>query len=635
MRTNYFLKSTLLAAMFGCALSLSAEAPKVPTFVEAKGTGIEPFLFESGAQWGDYNNDGYLDLICAGTDDSWNPTTILYKNNGNGTFTKVTTPFANLRDASVVWLDYNNDGNLDLFICGRREFWDWGAGPEGQDVLRKAPYTHFYENQGAANNFDFLEVFQGEFKYIDNDGGNKPNRYVVAADFDNDGWVDIVMSGRAEDQNIYTALYKNYQGSTFVEVSNPVNGTDNFIQMRSGSLAAADFDGDGYLDLGIFGWTASDGVPTHLSPCTGAIYKNNGDGTFASPWLFPGGESGEFVWNDYNNDGKLDFSMTGFCYGGTNGYDGVGWQGDLFVNNGDGTFTRNDYNVTKFTQSQGCSNDWADVNHDGFADMTYNRSHNDAIFLNNFGDKSFTKSEFVFGEPGSTYAYDTEGGVSTLVDYDKDGNLDVFVMGYSNHDNVKKNYIMRNDLGNGISTNEKPSVPANLKYTVNGENITFTWDASTDDHTPTAAIQYNLYVQKTDGTIICFLPANPATGDLKVNDHLVGINGTSYTLKGWTLEDGDKYGVQAIDNSRRASAFSTTATSIGDVTVNDVNVSTGKGSIEISTSLENLTVEVFNVSGLTVAKTTQSGKVINVPTGVYLVKVSSGADSLVKKVVVK
>ncbi len=644
MRTNYLLKNTALAvvAFFGFG-SAFAQTPKVPNYVEVKdlvtgGTGLESFkfLFESTGAFGDYNNDGYLDLLHSGvnvTDNNWVAYTILYKNNGDGTFTKVETSLPNLRNSNVTWLDYDNDGNLDVFICGRIEYWE-------NDVLKKEPSSHLYRNLGAENGFEFEEVFPGTFKYIDNDGGNKPGRYVVAADYDNDGWVDIFMSGRADDQNIYTAVYKNIQGMFFQEITSPVNGTDQFIQMRSGSLAFADYDADGYLDLAIFGWTASDDADPSVKPCTGAIYKNNGDGTFATPYLFPGGESGEVVWNDYNNDGKLDFSMSGYCYGSEGeAWPGIGWQGDLFVSNGDGTFTRNDHSVTKFTQSQNCSNEWADVNNDGFADMIYTNAHKDAIFLNNFGDKSFTKMEFTFGEGEEAYTVDTDGGAACLADYDKDGDLDAFVLGYGHFGDTHggdRNYVMKNNMGNDIAANTAPAVPTNLAYTEADGDITFTWSASTDDYTPTPAIQYNLFVKKTDGTIYSVAPADVMTGSLKVNDHLALINGTSYTLKGFTLDNGDKYGVQAIDNAKMASQFLTKTvggSSLPSITQDGVKLSINKNTIKVVAQTAG-NVEVYAVSGMKVAQSKVNTS-IELSTGVYVVKVTTANGSFVQKVAIK
>ena len=83
------------------------------TDINAAMTGV----FTSSSRWGDYDNDGYLDLIITGTTASTCLTKI-YHNNGNGTFTDINAGLPGIRYGSAVWGDYDNDGYLDFAMSG-------------------------------------------------------------------------------------------------------------------------------------------------------------------------------------------------------------------------------------------------------------------------------------------------------------------------------------------------------------------------------------------------------------------------------------------------------------------------------------------------------------------------------------
>ena len=78
----------------------------------------------TGCAWGDYNNDGYLDLLVSNFGTPFN---YLYRNNGDGTFTRVTAGAIATDDPNAegaVWGDYDNDGNPDLFMISRDQYRD-------------------------------------------------------------------------------------------------------------------------------------------------------------------------------------------------------------------------------------------------------------------------------------------------------------------------------------------------------------------------------------------------------------------------------------------------------------------------------------------------------------------------------
>src|SRR5262249_41409196 len=137
------------------------------------------------------------------------------------------------------------------------------------------------------------------------------------------------------------------------------------LGVQSSAVAWGDYNNDGELDIlltGIFGSNiTAQGVATRL-------YKNNGDGTFSNVTgsAFPGGapsgvSSGVATWADYNNDSYLDFLVAGTS------------SGQLFRNNGDGTFTN--VTTTAFTGGllpvSSAAVAWGDYNSDGALDLLY------------------------------------------------------------------------------------------------------------------------------------------------------------------------------------------------------------------------------------------------------------------------
>ncbi|MDD4969108.1 MAG: FG-GAP-like repeat-containing protein [Paludibacter sp.] len=636
MKTNYFFKHALIFGALFCLNGIFAQTAKTPNFVEVVkpvingvdllGAPIKEdfaFTFENAVSWGDYNNDGFLDVITVGVGNSWAKQTFLYKNNGDGTFTKVVTPFPNLEAGNATWFDYNNDGNLDLLLCGNDDI---------------GPYTALYKNLGSGHNYDFEQVFDGSFEYVNNGGGNRANRYAIAGDIDNDGWADIYLQGQNASGRL-SILYKNLKGKGFQKIDNPVNGTDPFIQLNAGSASFGDYDGDGYLDLLVNGYAAASA--TRTEGYVGALYKNNGNGTFAAPVTFDGTESGESAFCDYNNDGKLDYIVTGVGLNSGGWY----WKSDLYENNGNGTFTlipaaQNGMPNNK----QETSIAWGDVNNDGYSDLLYMNADPNTIFLNNFGDQTFKRSDLVYTTPTGgttaadfTYTGNQWGGSASLVDFDRDGNLDAITAAYGFAPR-----LMKNQLGTGILSNTAPTAPTNLKATIGSNGVvTFTWNASTDDTTLAEGLKYNLYVkQNGNDSVKIILPADLTTGRLKVNETLAPLVTTSYKIS--NLGGGSyTFGVQAIDNSKVASHFATAPFTVAPnalptVDLNNIKVLTKGNVIQVNANEDVVgSVNVYDLRGLNIRKLTGkvNGSKVEVSAGIYIVKVTSGASTFVKKVV--
>ncbi|MGC1618912.1 MAG: CRTAC1 family protein [Candidatus Acidiferrum sp.] len=269
------------------------------------GVGAEG-LFGMGVAVGDYDNDGFPDLFVLGYGRC-----ILYHNNGDGTFTDVTTRagVANLGKwgSSAAWFDCDNDGLLDLVIANyvdwspERNYWCGDKGPG----LRSYCHPDVYHGQTPTlyhNNGD------GTFTDVSKRSGVgvKPGNGlgVVIFDYDNDGWQDIFIT----NDQMPNFLFHNNRDGTFSEVGYAAGvavGIDGQFEAGMG-VDAADTTGNGKMDL----------IVTHLDQQLARFYQNLGggifeDATFRSKISYStfhlSGFGARFM--DYDNDGARDLFM--------------------------------------------------------------------------------------------------------------------------------------------------------------------------------------------------------------------------------------------------------------------------------------------------------------------------------------
>jgi len=249
------------------------------TFSTNQIAGLTIALYGSAA-WGDFDNDGRLDLLLTGSTNSSSAgrnMTRIYRNNGNQTFTNALPGLPGVELSSVDWGDYDNDGRLDFIVSG---------GTFG--LLRNI--TRIYHNNGDGTFTDIQAGLPGLMLSS-----------VAWGDYDNDGYLDVLISGNTGDYGSYTGLariYRNNRDGTFTDIG------ANLPRILSSSVAWGDFNNDGYLDILMAGRTNESKILTR-------VYVNKGNGTFTDleanlPSIF----SGSAAWGDYDNDGKLDILLS-------------------------------------------------------------------------------------------------------------------------------------------------------------------------------------------------------------------------------------------------------------------------------------------------------------------------------------
>jgi len=239
-----------------------------------------PFETSNGGDidFGDIDGDNDLDLIMTGNDASGNVFSKLYTNSGTGSFTLVTgTIFTGVNSSSTEFIDVDNDGDLDLLICGA----------DSSDVST----TKLYENNGA-----------GIFNLVTGTPfDNAQFGDIAFGDTDNDGDQDILILGQKVSNQDIANLYIN-NGTSFSLLSNtPFPG----ISLHSASFA--DFNNDGKLDLLHVGNTTSGLI--------GHIYENQGSNNFIlADSTLSGSYLGSNIVADLNGDNKMDIVTTGTSF---------------------------------------------------------------------------------------------------------------------------------------------------------------------------------------------------------------------------------------------------------------------------------------------------------------------------------
>ena len=280
-------------------------------------SGLARTGWQTGVCIGDYDNDGWDDLFCC----FWGHN-ILFHNNGDGTFTDVTRK-AGVYDEKHRWgsgctfVDYDRDGRLDLFVCNYIQLDLNKTGQPGDTAAcqwKGIPVMCGPRGMTGDTNVLYHNNGDGTFTDVSEKAGIlKPGpRYSITAvtsDFDNDGWPDIYVAVDSEP----SILFRNNHDGTFTDVAVMAGCaySENGHEQAGMGIAVADYDCDGWLDI----------FKTNFADDTCNLYRNNGDGTFSDVTFSSGiGINNQYVaWGcgfvDYDNDGWADLvQVNGHVY---------------------------------------------------------------------------------------------------------------------------------------------------------------------------------------------------------------------------------------------------------------------------------------------------------------------------------
>ena len=319
-----------------------------------------------GVAVGDFDNDGYPDLYVTNYGKN-----ILYHNNGNGTFTDVTEKAgvaAGGWSASAGFFDFDNDGRLDLFVT-RYVVWDGSQSkPCGSSPVTYCPPGAF----PATTNILYHNLGDSRFADVSVRSGiaAKKGRSlgVAFADYDGDGFTDIVVANDAMEQFLF---------------HNNGDGTFSDRALEAGTALSA--DGGRYAGMGVvFQDYDNDGLPdiivSNLAKQTYALYHNDGHGLFsyrsleAALGLLSSGSSG---WGlgleDFDNDGWKDmFVAQGHVLDNVQELDPTlrYREAPLVAMNRRGRFERADVGIHETVAGRGAA--FGDLNNDGWCDAVEN-----------------------------------------------------------------------------------------------------------------------------------------------------------------------------------------------------------------------------------------------------------------------
>jgi hypothetical protein len=479
-------------------------------------TNIQLTVGDGQDAWGDYDNDGILDLLLTGTLSDTNSDGITHSN-GRDTFVHK----INLKDvfySSTAWGDYDNDDKLDVALTGG------------------SAYAYSYPNYLCIS-YIFHNNGNGTFP-ISQKLATAFYGSVAWGDYDNDGYQDVILTGAtlAPNNNPISKIYHNNGNKTFTEQ------TDMVITSVSGSSVAwGDYDNDGYLDILLTGYNGSN--------CISKIYHNNAGKSFTEKTgmnLTPV-NYGSVSWGDYDNDGYLDILLTG--------YNGVAPISKIYHNDGNDTFT--EQTSISLTGVYNSSVAWGDYDNDGNLDIlltgnsTYSGCNPVSKIYRNNGDGTFTEQTSI-ALPGIT-------GCVLWGDYDNDGDLDILLRGRINCTSLScERKIYQN---HSVISNTKATAPTNLRTVINEDGVTFLWDEATDTETPQKGLNYNLYVYKDGDDTFKRSPCAftqkhslngrrllPQMGNIQYNK-LLGYNMKNFRTGNY------KWSIQAVDGGLQGGDF--------------------------------------------------------------------------------
>jgi len=377
-------------------------------------------VYKGAHKFFDMDNDGDSDVIITGVGLLNLATSILYENNGTGVFTEVQgTPFENVMNSSISIADFDNNGTNDIIISGDLD----------PSVFYLEPITKYYINNG---NGTFIEYLTPMFENLC-DGSLK------AEDVDNDGDLDVLITGKNEFDICKTNLYKNDGSGSFTQ-----DFSSSFTKIFNGDIGFKDIDNDGDSDLLIIG-------RNEINQEFADLYINDGAGYFlkVSNSPFNGVKNGSSSFSDIDNDNDIDVLITGFDNFGLS-------SSQMYKNDGFGHFTKVLGNPIENVSHSSVA--FEDIDNDGDQDLFISGLNSSNIRISklykNDGSGFYTEMIGTAIDPISLSSI-------SFADVDNDNDIDLFISG-SNSSGQRISKLYSNDgFGNYTEVLGTPFIGVN------------------------------------------------------------------------------------------------------------------------------------------------------------------------------
>ena len=430
----------------------------------------------------DFDGDGDLDIAVLGYYVVYNQSVedrlLLLRNDGlagqgEWEFTYARMPLGTLSTGAsdLAWGDVDGDGDQDLAV-----------GTDGETVLFR-------------NDAGVLVLTDTELPayWEDNDQADFDLRSISWVDYDNDGDLDIFIPSAVDASTFsYRTLLMRNNGPNATGGWNFMENDSMFAPTSHAQSAWADFDNDQDLDL----------LLVNIAPLTDDSfirrYRNDGNGVFVGEDILGSltVEHGEAQWGDYDADGDLDILVAGNIKEVNGSYTNA----VRIYRNNNGRY--DSLEVISCVPCEGwfdlTAATWADYDTDGDMDILLAGTYNSGSQIEGRA-KVYINTGGVFADSGSVLpaprASGTRGGTFSWFDIDGDGDLDYYIAGQyfvpgGNGLVEAQMHVYRND---SPGQNAAPSRPSNLGSTLqDSATVILTWTAASDDHTPSAALTYDL-----------------------------------------------------------------------------------------------------------------------------------------------
>ncbi len=383
----------------------------------------EPRMMAPGVAAADYDGDGWADLYAVRGDVGPN---LLFRNLGNGTFQEVGAAaglnITGEEQTGVAWGDIDGDGWLDLILSGLEQL--------------TAPMV-------------FRNLGNGTFQNVTVASGINVGRFTFSSafgDYDKDGDLDVLLTfwNRGPGSDARTQMWRNNGAGVFTDVSRAVFGDNTMLRSNNFTPNFSDVDNDGDADMlmaadfGTSWWAKNNGNGTFTEATTAVISDENGMGATVG---------------DYDNDGDLDWFVSSIW-----DPDGVadgnwGLTGNrLYRNDGMGGFEDATDEAGVREGYWGWGSCFADFNNDGYLDLFHVNGW-PSFPINGAGEEFFLDPSrlFVANGDGTFTEMSSQLGINdtrqgrgvVCFDYDRDGDLDIFIS-----NNMDAPRLYRNNNGN-------------------------------------------------------------------------------------------------------------------------------------------------------------------------------------------